>query len=183
MWIDIETTGLNLKSDRILEVACVPTDADLNQLDEGFSVVLAFKRQDWLEDDYVRKMHTENGLLAECADHGVWAFEAQKLLRRYVNKFGAANTVPMCGSTIAFDRKFCERYLEDFESWFFYRSIDVSTVKQLWKLWFPNEEEAPKPEVKAHRAMGDVLESIEELKYYRNWFAKWYNESRVGPLT
>lgn len=167
IFVDIETSGLDIQKDVILEVAALPVDGNLEPLDDGFSVVVWTHADDLTLDPFVQEMHTQNGLLADLTN-GVWAETAQALLLNYVGKFGQPGEIPMAGSTIRFDRNFLERDMPKFEDWFHYRCVDVSTVKELWLRWFPGRGEPPK--VKAHRALPDCVESLEELRWYKQRF-------------
>lgn len=167
IFVDIETTGLEMHKDVILEIGCLAVDGNLDPLDDGLSVVLWTHEEDLEIDPYVREMHTRNGLLAE-VESGMWQEEAEDQLLKYVRQFGQDGEIPMAGSSIHFDRKFLERDMPKFEDWFHYRCVDVSTVKELWLRWFPGRGEPPK--VKAHRALPDCVESLEELRWYKQRF-------------
>lgn len=168
IFVDIETSGLDIHKDVIFEVAALPVNGNLEPLDEGFTVVVWSAEEELDIDPFVKEMHTRNGLLAEIAT-GMWLEEASAMLVEYVERFADRNQIPMSGSSIHFDRKFLEQEMPKFEQWFHYRCIDVSTVKELWKRWFPGMGEPPK--VKAHRALPDCYESVAELKWYKERIA------------
>lgn len=167
-WCDTETTGLNVKSDHLLELAIVLTDDDLNVIASRAWIASCWTPPTaWAPE--VMEMHTKNGLIADIWARGVdkviIAQEAVEWLDS-VNR-GGKGKPPLCGSTIGFDRKFLEWHLPVVESWFNYRSVDVSSLKELCRRWLPRELHYPSVAAKPHRAALDVLESIRELAYYR----------------
>lgn len=174
VWIDLEMTGLDVERDRIVEVACVVTDVALEPLDDGIALVV-HQPADVLAamDDFVRAMHTKSGLLAEIATatHDDAAAEAAVLdyVRGHVP---TAETAPLCGNSIGMDRRFLARYMPLLDRYLHYRSIDVSSVKELCRRWNPAVYRARPPKSEQHRALDDVRESIAELRHYRdNLFA------------
>jgi oligoribonuclease len=168
VWIDCEMTGLNPETECLVEIAAVITDFDLNVLDEGIDLVIK-PREGTLEamGDYVRKMHTDSGLINEFAS-GIELADAEAQVLEYVKKYiPNAKTAPLAGNTIGTDRMFISRYMPNLDDHLHYRNIDVSTIKELSKRWYPRAYfQAPKKDG-GHRALADILESIEELKYYR----------------
>jgi len=168
VWIDCEMTGLNPDTECLVEIAAVITDFDLNVLDEGIDLVIK-PRPGTVEamGDYVRKMHTDSGLIKEF-DSGIDLADAQAQVLEYIKKYiPNPKTAPLAGNTIGTDRLFITKYMPDLDAHLHYRSIDVSTIKELSKRWFPKVYfQAPKKDG-GHRALADILESIEELKYYR----------------
>ncbi|GAB2715773.1 oligoribonuclease [Halomonas garicola] len=177
IWIDLEMTGLDPNRERIIEVATLVTDGDLNTVAEG--PVIAVKQPDSLleqMDDWNRKTHGESGLVKRVQESttDTAAAEAQTLafLRRYVEP----GTSPMCGNSIHQDRRFLEREMPELWAFFHYRNLDVSTVKELAKRWNPD---ALKGFTKrnAHLAMDDIKESIEELSHYRRTFLQTGNSA------
>jgi oligoribonuclease len=168
VWIDCEMTGLDLASDALIEVACVVTDADLQPLDRGIDVIIkpppeALDRM----PDVVRAMHTSSGLLAALPD-GVTLTEAQELVLAYVRQHVPERAKsPLCGNSIATDRAFLARDLPRLDAHLHYRMIDVSSVKELARRWYPRAYFASPTKAGGHRALADVLESITELRYYR----------------
>jgi oligoribonuclease len=161
-------TGLNPDTECLVEIAAVITDFDLNVLDEGIDLVIK-PRPGTVEamGDYVRKMHTDSGLIKEF-DSGIDLADAQAQVLEYIKKYiPNPKTAPLAGNTIGTDRLFITKYMPDLDAHLHYRSIDVSTIKELSKRWFPKVYfQAPKKDG-GHRALADILESIEELKYYR----------------
>jgi oligoribonuclease len=168
VWIDCEMTGLNPETECLVEIAAVITDFDLNVLDEGIDLVIK-PRAGTIEamGDYVRNMHTESGLINEFAS-GIDLADAEAQVLEYIKKYiPNAKTAPLAGNTIGTDRMFISRYMPALDDHLHYRNIDVSTIKELSKRWYPRAYfQAPKKDG-GHRALADILESIEELKYYR----------------
>lgn len=168
VWIDCEMTGLDFENDALIEVACLITDSELNILDEGVDVVIK-PPQDALDrmGDFVRDMHTTSGLLAEL-DDGVTLQEAEDIvlehIRRYVSEPGKA---PLCGNSIATDRTFLARDMKRIDSHLHYRMIDVSSIKELLRRWHPRVYYASPEKKGGHRALADITESIQELRYFR----------------
>ncbi len=168
VWIDCEMTGLDLASDALIEVACIVTDADLSPLDEGIDVIIKPPPEavDQMPD-VVREMHTNSGLLAVLGD-GVSLAEAQDMVLGYVRKHvPEARKSPLCGNSIATDRAFLARDLPRLDEHLHYRMIDVSSVKELARRWYPRAYFASPAKVGGHRALADIRESIAELRYYR----------------
>jgi oligoribonuclease len=169
VWIDCEMTGLNPETECLVEIAAVITDFDLNVLDEGIDLVIK-PREGTVEamGDYVRKMHTDSGLINEF-DSGIDLADAEAQVLEYIKKYiPNAKTAPLAGNTIGTDRAFISRYMPALDDHLHYRNIDVSTIKELSKRWYPRAYfQAPKKDG-GHRALADILESIEELKYYRS---------------
>jgi oligoribonuclease len=168
VWIDCEMTGLDLTSDALVEIACVVTDGELNALDDGIDVLIKPPAQA-LDDmsDVVRDMHTSSGLLAEL-DGGVTLSEAQDLVLSYVRQHvPESRKVPLCGNSIATDRTFLARDMTELDAFLHYRMVDVSSIKELARRWFPRAYFASPEKRGGHRALADILESIRELRYYR----------------
>jgi len=168
VWIDCEMTGLNPDTECLVEIAAVITDFDLNVLDEGIDLVIK-PRAGTVEamGDYVRKMHTDSGLINEFAS-GIDLADAEVQVLEYIKKYiPNAKTAPLAGNTIGTDRMFIAKYMPNLDAHLHYRNIDVSTIKELSKRWYPKVYfQAPKKDG-GHRALADILESIEELRYYR----------------
>jgi oligoribonuclease len=169
VWIDCEMTGLNPETECIVEIAAIVTDFDLNVLDEGIDLVIK-PRAGTVEamGDYVRQMHTDSGLIKEF-DSGIELADAEAQVLEYIKKYiPNPKTSPLAGNTIGTDRMFISRYMPNLDAHLHYRNIDVSTIKELSKRWYPRVYfQAPKKDG-GHRALADILESIEELKYYRS---------------
>ena len=169
VWIDCEMTGLSLKSDALIEVAALVTDFELNQLGDGIDVVIKPPAEALEQmDDFVRDMHTTSGLLDEL-DSGVDpARRPQHIVLDYVREFvPEPRKAPLGGNTVATDRGFLSRDMPELESHLHYRIIDVSSIKELSRRWYPRVYfNAPKKSG-GHRALADIRESIAELRYYR----------------
>jgi oligoribonuclease len=168
VWIDCEMTGLNLTSDALVEVACVVTDRDLTELDSGIDVVIKPPAESLDHmPDLVRQMHTTSGLLTELAS-GITLAEAQDLVLGYIRGHVAEQRkAPLCGNSIATDRSFIARDLPKLDDFLHYRMIDVSSIKELARRWYPRAYFASPAKVGGHRALADIRESIAELRYYR----------------
>ncbi|MGM0384948.1 MAG: oligoribonuclease [Actinomycetota bacterium] len=168
VWIDCEMTGLDAGADALIEVAVVVTDSELNAVDSGIDVVIA-PPPAALDSmvDIVRQMHTSSGLLDEL-EHGLTMEEAQRqvmaYLRRHVPNSGK---VPLAGNSVGTDRVFLERNMPEVVSHLHYRVIDVSSIKELARRWYPRAYFASPDKTGGHRALADILESIAELRYYR----------------
>ena len=168
VWIDCEMTGLNITTDALVEVACVVTDGELNELDGGIDVVIKPPAEALLQmPDLVREMHTTSGLLTELAG-GITLGEAQDQVLAYIQQHvKESRKVPLCGNSIATDRAFIARDLPKLDEFLHYRMVDVSSIKELARSWYPRAYFASPSKVGGHRALADILESISELRYYR----------------
>jgi oligoribonuclease len=166
VWIDLETTGLSLKKDKIIEIAVLVTDTELNILDEdgyvGFVNIIDSDIS--LMDDIVKEMHTKNGVIEMCKKSSLTLEDIDKGALEYVSKFVNRREAPLCGSNIAFDRSFIEYHMPLLVNHLHYRNIDVSTVKQLNQIWM---NDVYKQGDSTHEALGDIRQSIEELRYYK----------------
>src|SRR5580658_2314922 len=168
VWIDCEMTGLDLTSDALVEIACVVTDGELNTLDDGIDVVIK-PPPEALDQmaDVVREMHTTSGLLAELGG-GVTLAEAQELVLAYVRQHVPdSRKVPLCGNSIGTDRTFLARDMPELDAFLHYRMVDVSSIKELARRWYPRTYFASPEKHGGHRALADIRESIRELRYYR----------------
>jgi oligoribonuclease len=168
VWIDCEMTGLDLRADALIEVAALVTDFELNVLGEGVDVVVK-PPQEALDqmDDFVRNMHTVSGLLDVLAD-GVTLQEAEEQVLGYVKQHCAdGSRPPLAGNTVATDRSFLARDMLNLESFLHYRIVDVSSIKELSRRWYPRTYFNAPAKSGNHRALADIQESIEELRYYR----------------
>ncbi|KAA6433911.1 oligoribonuclease [Agrococcus sediminis] len=168
VWIDCEMTGLDPSVDELVEIAVVVTDFELEVLDPGLQIVI--KPSDAaLEQmgDFVRQMHATSGLDAEIP-HGMPLAEAELEVLAYVQRFvPLERTAPLGGNTIGTDRMFLARYMPVLDGFLHYRSIDVSSIKELSRRWFPRAYFQAPEKAGGHRALADILESIRELRYYR----------------
>jgi oligoribonuclease len=161
-------TGLNLASDALVEVACVVTDGDLKELDGGIDVVIKPPAESLDQmPELVRQMHTSSGLLDELAS-GITLAEAQDQVLGYIRGYvSEPRKAPLCGNSIATDRAFIARDLPKLDDYLHYRMIDVSSVKELARRWYPRAYFASPAKVGGHRALADIRESVAELRYYR----------------
>ena len=169
VWIDCEMTGLDLGNDLLIEVAALVTDSDLNVLGEGVDVVIgATAEQLERMPDVVREMHAASGLTDEVLASTVTLQEAEQTVLAYVREWvPEPKKAPLCGNSIATDRGFLSRDMAELDRWLHYRMVDVSSVKELARRWYPRVYfNAPKKDG-GHRALADVLESVQELRYYR----------------
>ena len=168
VWIDCEMTGLDLGADALIEVAALVTDFELNVLGEGVDVVVK-PPQEALDqmDEFVRNMHTVSGLLTEL-DHGVTLREAEEQVLAYIKEHCPdGSRPPLAGNTVATDRAFLQRDMPELEAFLHYRIVDVSSIKELARRWYPRAYFNSPPKTGNHRALADIQESIEELRYYR----------------
>jgi oligoribonuclease len=168
VWIDCEMTGLDLARDALIEIACLVTDGNLTVLDEGVDLVIKPPAEsvDGMLP-VVRDMHTTSGLISELAS-GVTLAEAQEQVLRYVRShIPDARKVPLCGNSIATDRAFLARDMPELDAFLHYRMVDVSSIKELARRWYPRAYFASPPKHGGHRALADIRESIQELRYYR----------------
>jgi len=167
IWIDMEMTGLAPDTDRIIEIAMLVTDAELRVLAEG-PVLVLHQPDEVLEamDSWNKGTHKKSGLIDKVRASRLAEAEAEKLAVEFLREHVAANVSPMCGNSICQDRRFLARWMPKLESHFHYRNLDVSTLKELVRRWKPEILKGFSKEGK-HEALADILESIEELKYYR----------------
>ena len=168
VWVDCEMTGLDLGSDALVEVACVVTDAELNELDAGVTVVIRPPDEALAGmPDIVRDMHTASGLLVEIPG-GTTLEAAQTLVLDYIRSHcPEPRKAPLAGSSVYVDRGFLARDMPELDAWLHYRLIDVSSVKELVRRWYPRAYFNSPPKTGNHRALADTRESIAELRYYR----------------
>lgn len=168
VWIDCEMTGLDTSVDALVEVACLVTDSELNVLGDGVDVVIR-PPQEALDQmgDFVRDMHTRSGLLP-LLESGITLEEAQEQVMAYVRAHvPEGRKAPLGGNTVSTDRAFLARDMPELEAHLHYRIIDVSSIKELARRWFPRAYFASPPKTGGHRALGDIVDSIAELRYYR----------------
>ena len=172
IWIDMEMTGLNPAKDKILEVAIVITDSELNTVAEA-PVLVVHQPPRILKamDNWNKKTHARSGLIDRVKASRLKASDVEAQMCKFVNKYVAKGISPMCGNSICQDRRFLARHMPDLEASFHYRNLDVSTLKELAKRWKPDLAKALTKHGK-HEALADIYESIEELKYYREHFIK-----------
>ncbi|NQV70840.1 MAG: oligoribonuclease [Pseudohongiella sp.] len=170
IWLDLEMTGLIPESDRIIEIATLVTDAQLNILAEG--PVLAIKQTDSAlaaMDDWNQRHHGASGLIERVKNSAIDEQEATRQTLEFLAEHSVKNASPMCGNSICQDRRFMARYMPELESFFHYRNLDVSTLKELASRWKPEILQGLVKQGK-HQAMEDIKDSVAELKYYREHF-------------
>lgn len=172
VWVDMEMTGLDPDNDRIIEVAVVVTDMHLNVLAEGpvFAIHQSDATLDKM-DNWNKGTHGRSGLIERVKASTVTEADAEIALIAFLKTFVPAGKSPMCGNTICQDRRFMARGMPKLEAFFHYRNLDVSTLKELCRRWKPELASGFKKHQK-HTALADILESVEELKYYREHFIK-----------
>jgi len=170
VWIDLEMTGLDIERHVIVEIACLVTDSELKIVDEGVDIVV-HQDADALAamDDFVRKMHTKSKLLpqieASTVDLATAGARALEYIKGHVPSAGQA---PLCGNSIGVDRRFLDRGLPEIDQYLHYRSIDVSSFKELCRRWYPDVYRNRPSKKETHRALDDIRESVAELRYYRS---------------
>jgi oligoribonuclease len=167
LWMDLEMSGLDPDRDTILEIATIVTDAALAVVDEG--PVLAIHQPDALleaMDDWNREHHGASGLTARVRASRLTMAQAEAQSLEFVRRHCSERSTPLCGNSIHQDRRFLARYMPQLDRFLHYRNVDVSTIKELVRRWYPNGP-APPEKKHAHLALDDIRESIEELRYYR----------------
>jgi oligoribonuclease len=173
IWIDLEMTGLNPDTDLIIEIATIVTDKNLNIVAQG--PVLAVHQSDEAlaaMDEWNQTHHGQSGLIDRVKASTINNAEAERLTIDFLKLWVPENSSPICGNSIGQDRRFLYRYMPKLEAYFHYRSIDVSTLKELVARWAPAVKEGFNKE-STHQALVDIIESIEELRYYREHFIKF----------
>ena len=168
-WLDLEMTGLDPARHTIVEIACLITDDDLTVVDEGPDLVVHASPEQVADmDEYVRAMHTRSGLLADMEASSLTLAQAGAQTLAFLQKhIHEARTVPLAGNSIGTDRRFLAAQLPEIEDYLHYRSVDVSTVKELCRRWLPEVYKAAPVKKGGHRALQDIRESVAELAYYR----------------
>lgn len=168
VWIDCEMTGLDLRNDALIEIAALVTDSELNILDEGVDIVIKPPQESITQmSQVVRDMHTTSGLL-EALPGGVTLAEAEDTVLTYIKGHcKEAKKAPLCGNSIATDRSFLARDMPALDGHLHYRMVDVSSIKELARRWYPRAYFASPEKKGGHRALADITESIQELRYYR----------------
>ena len=173
IWIDLEMTGLEPEQDRIIEIATIVTDAQLNVVAQG--PVLAVHQSDAAlaaMDEWNTRTHGESGLVDRVRESDCDEAKAQRDTIAFLGKWVDKGVSPMCGNSIGQDRRFLVKYMPELEAYFHYRNLDVSTLKELARRWAPEVMEGFRKK-NTHQALDDIIESIEELKYYREHFLKY----------
>lgn len=168
IWIDCEMTGLSLENDALVEIAVLVTDENLNVLGEGVDLVIATSPEKLAGmREEVRAMHTESGLINEIPN-GVTVSEAEAAVLKYLSAHTQPGKSPLAGNSVGMDRNFIARDMPELNDYLHYRTVDVSSIKELARRWYPKVYfNAPK-KTGNHRALGDIKDSIEELRYYQS---------------
>ncbi len=172
VWLDLEMTGLNPDTDRIIEIATVVTDADLEILGEGPVLAIHQTKETMAAmDEWNQKTHSATGLIDRVAESTVSEAQAEEQTVEFLSRFVRSGTSPLCGNSICQDRRFLFRHMPRLEGFFHYRNLDVSSIKELASRWQPDLLTGYTKNG-GHRALNDVLDSINELKFYRSHFFK-----------
>lgn len=171
IWIDLEMTGLDTNNDLIIEIATIVTDPQLNILGEG-PIVAIHQADEILDqmDEWNTRQHNQSGLVERIKNSTYDVAEAESLTLAFLDKFVPKGKSPMCGNSICQDRRFMHRLMPDLEAYFHYRNLDVSTIKEITKRWAPEQADFVKQG--NHLAMDDIRDSINELKFYREYVFK-----------
>jgi oligoribonuclease len=169
VWIDCEMTGLDLRDDLLIEVAALVTDGELNILGEGVDVVIGASEEQMARmPDVVRDMHAASGLTDEVLASTVTAQDAEQQVLAYIKEWvPEPKKAPLCGNSIATDRGFLTRDMAELDEWLHYRMVDVSSIKELARRWYPRAYFSSPKKGGGHRALADIRESVLELQYYR----------------
>lgn len=171
VWIDMEMTGLDPEKERILEIASIVTDGDLNILAEGPNLVI-HQPEKLLKgmDQWNCEHHGKSGLIEDVRASKVTVKEAEEATLAFITEYAKPKKAPLCGNSVHHDRKFLARFMPKVEGYLHYRHVDVSTIKSLVMRWYPKDKVPQKG--KSHRALADIRESIEELRHYRSVYFK-----------
>lgn len=172
IWIDLEMTGLNPESDKIIEIATIVTDANLNILAEG-PVVAIYQPDDLLDgmDEWNTNQHNKSGLVKRVKESRFNESDAQMQTLAFLRQYVDAGKSPMCGNSVHQDRRFIAKFMPELLEFFHYRNLDVSTLKELAKRWYPKLLSGVEKDSK-HLALDDIRDSIEEMAFYRDNFIK-----------
>ncbi len=173
VWLDLEMTGLDPKNDVILEIACVVTDDALNVVAQAPSLLIkADEKKLSAMVPEVRTIHADSGLLSDLAHAMLTVQQAEQKMLNFLREHCKQQTVPLCGNSIWMDKFFLKEHMPLLYNFFHYRTIDVSSIKELVRRWYPNDAHAGFPKKNNHRALDDVYESIAELRHYQTYFFK-----------
>uniref|UniRef100_A0A0A1X7D4 Probable oligoribonuclease n=1 Tax=Zeugodacus cucurbitae TaxID=28588 RepID=A0A0A1X7D4_ZEUCU len=173
VWMDLEMTGLNSISDKIIEVACLITDKDLNILTEGLSFAVNHPKEVFEQmNEWCIKQHNESGLVQRCLESDITHDRAETLLLDYLQKHVPKGKCPLAGNSIYMDRLFLRHHMSSVDDYLHYRVIDISSIKELCRRWRSDLMQSAPEKRLMHRSLEDLQDSIEELKYYRDNFFK-----------
>jgi len=184
-WIDLEMTGLDTARHTIVEIAVLVTDGALELVDEGIDLVVHATTEELDRmDDFVRTMHTKSGLLPQIEASTLTLPDAGAAVLDYLRARVPADRAPLCGNSIGVDRRFLDRYLPEVDRYLHYRSIDVSSLKELCRRWNPAVYKGRPGKQETHRALDDIKESLEELRFYRDRFLQLATPpTEAAPVT
>ncbi|XP_017140507.1 probable oligoribonuclease [Drosophila miranda] len=173
VWMDLEMTGLDVDTDKILEVSCIITDKDLNIKSEGPCFAINYPEDVYKNmNAWCMKRHYESGLIDRCRSSDVTPDKAGDLVMSYLQKNIPKGKCLLAGNSVYMDRLFIRKYMSPVNEYLHYRIVDVSTIKELAKRWYPDIAKAAPRKVFAHRSLDDIMESIQELKYYKEHLFK-----------
>ena len=170
VWIDLEMTGLDPEKERIIEIATIVTDSELNTIEEG--PVIAVHQSDSLldgMDEWCTKTHGQSGLTQRVRESKIGEVDAEQLTLEFLQRYLEPGQSPLCGNSIGQDRRFLVKYMPELEAFFHYRNLDVSTIKELARRWRPEVLEGVQKKG-SHLALDDIRDSINELRHYREHF-------------
>lgn len=169
IWIDLEMTGLDVRRDKIIEIATIVTDSELEEIATGPNIAIRATDDELADmDEWNTRTHTASGLIQRCLESHVDTRSAERQTLDFLSEFAPPGKSPMCGNSICQDRRFMARLMPELESYFHYRNLDVSTIKELARRWAPDIAEGLEKD-SGHEALADIRDSIEELKYYRQF--------------
>ncbi|XP_032085952.1 oligoribonuclease, mitochondrial [Thamnophis elegans] len=183
VWVDLEMTGLDIEKDQILEMACLVTDSGLNILAEGPNLII--NQPDELLDgmsDWCKEHHGKSGLTKAVKESTVSLRQAEYEFLSFIRQQTPPGVCPLAGNSVHADKKFLDKHMPQFMKHLHYRIIDVSTVKELCRRWYPEDYEAAPKKSAAHRALDDIRESIKELHFYRNHIFKRRTDEKKRKL-
>ena len=173
VWIDLEMTGLDTANHTIVEIAVLMTNSNLEVIDDGIDLVIHANPDELAKmDDFVRTMHTKSGLLPQIENSTLSLADAGAQVLEYLRARVTERSAPLCGNSIGVDRRFLDRYLPEVDQYLHYRSVDVSSFKEVCRRWNPSVSKGAPAKKSTHRALDDIRESIEEMRYYRDSFLR-----------
>ena len=168
VWMDLEMTGLDSETDVIIEMATLITDLELNVIETGPEIIIHQSAERFAKmDSWNQTQHTKSGLWAKVLTSTITQDEAEKMTLDFIKQHCGPRESPLCGNSIWQDRRFIAKHMKLLDEYLHYRLVDVSSVKILGKIWYPAESDKGKSKKNSHRALDDIKESIEELRYYR----------------